>query len=230
MRHLPTLLITLTLLLVPIAIVIEHQFPADWQSRLYLPEFIVPPDYHTPLFTSGTTLPPVIRENMILTADQNPFLLTSATHINPSVTVTIQAGVTIFAAENASLIVNGRLIAHGTNALPITFQSNEKHPLNQTWLGVIAEPQSSVSLQHVSISDASPAVSCLSDSQVSIKQTRLYRGSVGLFQSKSPCRLTDSFINGPTIGLVSIDTLPQVINSLIIAKHSDIITSSVKAN
>lgn len=230
MRHLPTLLITLTLLLVPIAIIIEHQFPADWQNRLYLPEFIVPPDYHTPLFTAGTVLPQVIRENLILTADHNPYLLTSATRINPSVTVTIQSGVTIFAAENASLIVDGRLIAHGTNALPITFQSNEKHPLNQTWLGVIAEPQSSVDLLHVSINDASPAISCLSDSQVAIKQTRIYRGSVGLFQSQSPCRFTDSFINGPTIGLVSINTLPQVINSLIIAKHTDIIASSSPPN
>jgi hypothetical protein len=230
MRHLPTLLITLALSLLPLAATIEHNFPTDWQSRLYLPEFIAQPDYHTPRFSTGTYLPQAIRENMTLTANHNPYLLTSTTRINPSITVTIEPGVTIFAAENTALIVDGHLIARGTSALPVTFQSNEKHPLNQTWLGLMAQPQASIDLQHVSIDNASPAISCLPNSHVAISQTKIYRGSVGLFQSQTPCRLTDSFINGPTIGLISINTVPQVINSLIIAQQAEVTTSSTPTN
>ena len=159
MRHLPTLLITLALFLLPLAVAIEHKFPTDWQSRLYLPEFIVQPDYHTPLFTTGIFLPSVIRENITLTASHNPYLLVNTTRINPLVTVTVEPGVKIFAAENTALVVDGRLFAQGTSTLPITFQSNEKHPLNQTWLGLMAQPQASIDLQHVSINDASPAIS-----------------------------------------------------------------------
>ena len=230
MRHLPALFISVALLLTPLAIAVEHEFPAAWKNRLYLPEFISPPDYHTPLFTTGTYLPAVIRQDIILTADHNPYLLNQPTRIMPSVTVTIQPGVNVFAAENAGLVIAGRLLATGTSQLPISFQSNERHPLNQTWLGLTAEPQGFLDLQNVTLDDASPAVSCLPDSQVNLSHLQIRRGSLGIFQSRTPCRISQSFLNGPTIGLVSVDSIPQVINSFIVSRKTDVIISSSATN
>lgn len=224
MRHLPTLLISIVLLAVPLAMIIEHAFPTAWTNRLYLPQLAPLPDYHTPFYRTGSFLPPVLRKNTTLTADHNPYLITSSTFVPPAITVTIEPGVSFFAAENSGLVIAGRLIAHGTAKLPISFQSNEQHPLNQTWLGLTAEPRAVLDLQHVSIDDASPAISCLPDSHVAISQTQLRRGSLGVFQSQTPCLLDHSFINGPTIGLASVNTAPAITNTLIAARRQDFLT------
>ena len=125
-EHLPTIILALALLLVPVAIWFESAEADTWQARLLLPKLALEPDRHTPRLSSGTFLPPEIRQDLTLTPQDNPIIIAKTSRILPGVTVTIQPGTRIFAHEFSSLLIEGTLSSNGTAQKPVTFTSNER--------------------------------------------------------------------------------------------------------
>lgn len=200
----PALLVSLGLLLLPIAFLAEQADQEMWTNRLFLASLLPEPDRHTPLVIEGTFLPPVITKSTHITSAQSPLILTGRTRVPRAVTLEIDPGVTIYAHEFAELIVAGRLVSRGQPDTPIVWRSNEAHPLNQIWNGLIFTAGSQAEVSHTIIQHAAPAMSCLPDSQVSMAHVRLNSPSLGLFSDSRTCLITDSQIQSQGEGVVSL--------------------------
>lgn len=75
----------------------------------------------TTLFAAGTTLPAQIDISATLDASGSPYFADGDVTVKAGVTLTIGTGVVVVLAQGASLIVDGTLVARGTQAKPITF-------------------------------------------------------------------------------------------------------------
>ena len=157
-KHLSTTLLVTALILLPIAIWAEQVDSKVWYNRLAIPEFEPKPNKHTPRHADGTILPPIIKKDLRLTPNNNPVLLTAVTHIAPGATVTVDPGTNFYAHEFARLIVEGTLNLNGTLANPITLTSNEVHPLNQTWGGLVVTNTGRANITHAKFRYSSPAI------------------------------------------------------------------------
>jgi len=223
MPNLTTALVTTLLLLLPLAVFAEQAFVDAWPSRLFIPEFNPPPNRHTPIHYEGTYLPPVITKDLTLSPSHNPVLLGTTIHINPEATLTIEPGTKAFAHENARLTVAGHLRISGTQNRPVIFSTNEQHPLNQTWLGIVAEQNSRVDITHTIIQYASPAISCLDSSQTTINNIHIRQGNTGIYQTSTHCLINNSRIYSTRDGIISINTEPAIHNTTISAAKNKII-------
>lgn len=154
------------ILLIPLAIAAERADFNTWQSRLALPEFRDGVHRHTPLHAIGTVLPPTITANLTLTAADNPIVLVRETIISPGVTLTLEDGANVFAHEFAQLTVHGTLHVRGTPKQSIELTTNELHPDNKVWNGIVAAPTAVVTLAHTTIRYAAPGLTCLPGSAV----------------------------------------------------------------
>ena len=144
MKHLSTTILLCALLLLPLAAIAEHADLKVWNERLAWPNLEPEPDRHTPRYTDGTLLPPTITGDVVLTAADNPVLLPSTTRIERGASLTLMPGTLIAAHEFAALQVAGTLTVNGSDNAPVVFASNELHPENQVWNGVLAEENSKV--------------------------------------------------------------------------------------
>lgn len=181
------LLVIAIVIVLPLAYVFEHKENNTWASRLIFPAFIDEENRHTPIVTSGTFLPPTVKENTTLTVAQNPVILSSTTTIPAGTSLTIQKGVVIYAHEYAALIVEGSLTIQGNEKQPVKISTNEKHDANKVWSGIITQPGGKTVIDQARISFASPAISCMAGSSVVIKNTRLEDGNAGIWQGSQTC-------------------------------------------
>lgn len=133
-----------------------------------MPRFEAEPNRHTPLFTTGTFLPPVIAADRTLTPANNPVIIAKTVRVPPNVTLTIQPGTRLVAHEYARLEVQGQLRVVGTAQAPVKFSSNERHPENQMWAGIVFEAGGRGLIRQARLKAASPAVSCLVGSAVTL--------------------------------------------------------------
>lgn len=200
----------------------EDQALPTWNSRLVIPSFVSEPNLHTPKHFVGTFLPPVIKKNLTLSAEDNPVLLTTETHIASGITLTLNPGTHLLVSENVSLLVSGSFIVKGSENMPVVISSNEEHPQNQMWLGISVESGGVTTIEHAVIEDASPAVSCLKGSSTKITNTEIRRGTLGIFQEDVNCIIENSFINGALNGIVSTDATPQITNTTIHTAGEDL--------
>ena len=223
MKYLSTALLVVAFILLPIAIWAEQADSKVWYNRLAIPEFEPGPNRHTPRHADGTILPPIIRKNLRLTLNDNPVLLTATTRIIPGVTVTADPGTDFYAYEFAQLIVEGTLSLSGTPTNPITLTSNEVHPLNQTWGGIVITNTGQANITHTKFRYGSPAITCLPSSHTVVTDTLIEIGSLGLFTASRTCSITNSTIRGVRDGVTAIGVEPQVTNTIITASHSDIV-------
>lgn len=161
-------LLSLALLLIPLGIWFALEEPQVWQERLVIPRFDNESNRHTPLHVQGTFLPPVIAKNQILTAADNPVILAKTVRVPTGVTLTIEAGAHVYAHEYALLDIQGELKIKGTAEQPVRFSSNEQHPDNQIWGGIIFEPGSRGIIIQARFKAAYPTIACLPGSQVTI--------------------------------------------------------------
>lgn len=175
------------IVLLPLAFLIEHRENNTWVNRLIFPDFVSEENRHTPIITDGTFLPPVVSENTHLTVNQNPIILSGTTTVPKHVSLVIEPDTTIYAHEYATLIVEGTLIIQGTDKKPVTFTTNEKHPSNKVWSGIMTQAGGHTTIDHARLSFASPAISCVAGSQVAVKNTRLEDGNTGIWQASSTC-------------------------------------------
>ncbi|MDG1477839.1 MAG: CotH kinase family protein [Vicingaceae bacterium] len=72
----------------------------------------------------GTPLPELIETDLTLTKANSPYSAKKTTTINKDVTLTIEAGVEVHLAQDATITCNGNLISNGTKEHPIVFMPN----------------------------------------------------------------------------------------------------------
>ena len=84
-----------------------------------------------------------ISSNTTWGALSSPYVVTGSVLINEGVTLTIEAGVEVKFDAGNSILVNGELIAQGTDGNEITFTSNETSPAAGDW-GQLKFSESSV--------------------------------------------------------------------------------------
>jgi len=230
MKDLSTTIIITALLLLPLAVWSETADFEVWNNRLAIPTLIPEPSRHTPHYSTGTFLPPIIKESLTLTPADNPILLTTTTRVSPNVTVTLTAGTAVYAHEFAGFIVAGHLVAEGTTAQPIQFISNEVHPLNQTWSGITVTKDGQLTITHADLHHASPAFTCLTGSNASLSNVHITDTSLGIFTTTPDCRLSHSRINSTRDGIVAIGVAPTVAHTKIFAARSDIVKIDETSN
>lgn len=223
MRNLSTVLLIGFILLLPLLAWAEHTNAEIWQNRLAIPFFKDQPNRHTPAHSIGTFLPPTINRDLTLTPTDNPVLLTTTTRIAPGTTLTLTPGTKIYAHEFASLTVAGQLIAQGSTKQPINFFSNEVHPLNQTWGGIIISENGQATIAQVTFQHASPALTCQAGSHATITNTQITDTSLGIFTTTPSCLINDSRISSTRNGIVAINIEPTITNTKISAANHDIL-------
>lgn len=222
----PTLLMLMALFTIPVAIWAEDKNNTVWQNRLFSPDYASEINRHTPIITAGTFLPPEITSSKTFTHSDSPLIVTGTTHIPRGVSVTIEPGVTVVAHEFALLMVDGTLIAAGTDTQPITFTTNELHPENQNWGGIIVTDSGQATVTQVEIEYASPALTCLPTSSVVADQLHTRFGLVGLHTESDTCTLKKSRLQAIQYGIVARGVEPNVTNTNITAGKQDIFIST----
>lgn len=206
----PTVWLLLTFALLPALVWFADHEASTWRARLWLPQFIEEPSRHTPRHSQGTFLPPELTADLTLTAADNPILLTHTTRVPAGLRLTLQPGVSIFAHEFATLVIDGQLESQGTKAQPVHAVSNEMNPANRVWGGIIFQAGSTGSLDYTIINAGSPAISCLAGSTVNVAHARFEAGSVGVYAATPACRLSDSTIYGSRDGVVAVNVEPAL--------------------
>ncbi len=175
------------ILLIPLAMWVERQENFTWVNRLISPSFTEEPNRHTPIVSEGTFMPPTISGTIHITAAQNPVILSTITTIPAGSSLMISKDVVIYAHEYAAFVVEGSLNIQGTPTNPVHLTTNEQHPTNQVWAGIITKSQGKTTIENARISFASPAISCLKDSTVSVKNTTVEDGNTGIWQGTQNC-------------------------------------------
>lgn len=183
----PTTLIVLAFLVIPFAIQFERAEPETWRSRLAVFSGKEEVSRHTPLHSEGTFLPPRFTQNTTLTAAANPVILSGRTEVPSGVTLTLEGGVNLFAHEFAELAVFGTLRMQGAEADPIIFTSNERHPQNQIWNGIIGYDGARAVITHTRFHYASPALTCLPGSAATLTHSEIRETLVGVFTESPNC-------------------------------------------
>ena len=82
---------------------------------------------------SATYVEGSITQDTIWTLTDSPFVVSKNVTVYPNVILTIEPGVEIRFGEKFSLIVNGQLIANGTQDKMTTFTSNKDQPEAGDW-------------------------------------------------------------------------------------------------
>jgi len=102
---------------------------------------------------AGNVLGPSVDKNTTLSGDID---MPATATIAAGVTLTLTAGATIHAGAGAGLVVKGKLIADGTAAMPVTFDSKAKKGPGD-WLGIEVASGGDAKLTHVAMHDATTA-------------------------------------------------------------------------
>jgi parallel beta-helix repeat protein len=82
---------------------------------------------------SATYVEGDITQDTVWTLTDSPFVVSKLVTVGPNATLTIEPGVEIRFGGNFRLVVNGRLIANGTQDRMITFTSNRDQPQAGDW-------------------------------------------------------------------------------------------------
>lgn len=220
-----TILITVILLLIPLAMGFERANGQAWTSRLWQPDYKTEPDRHTPLITSGTTLPTTLTESVTLTAGSSPYLLTEPLIVPKDLTLRIEPGVTIHAHEFTFLTIYGSLEANGTTTQPILFTTNELHPENQTWGGIILEANSHTTINHTTVEYGSPSISCLDGSTLNAHHLLTQFSLVGLYTESNNCHVQNSRLQALEYAIVTRNTPPPVNNNILTAGRQNVLVT-----
>ena len=194
-NNLPRLVLLIAIMALPFFAYVEHKQNNLWTNRLAIPQIITQPNLHTPAHTDGTYLPPTINKPTTYTANQSPLLLNNTLTITTQGSLTIEPGVIIYANEYAQILNQGHLYINGTAKQPITLATNELNQVNQHWSGIITIAGGVTNIQNASIQDASPGISCMPGSQVTITNSQIIRGNQGVYNQSNNCVVKDTTIS-----------------------------------
>lgn len=203
MKHLPTILALAGLILIPAAVALERLEPEAWPDRLAFFPGKDEVSRHTPLHSDGTFLPPRLTQDTTFTPEQNPIILAHQTEIAPGVAVTFTSGTHIFAHEFSELAVLGTLHMQGSETQPIILTTNERHPQNQLWNGIIVEPGGQAEITRAQFHFASPALTCETDSTASLTNSEIHKALIGIFTNSPTCTFSGNRIQSIRDEIVS---------------------------
>ncbi len=193
-KVMPAVLLILALLSIAGATLFERAESKTWSERLSVPTYTEELSRHTPLHAEGTFLPPHLSKSTTLTTQDNPVILAGRTEVPAGFTLTLTEGVTVFAHEFAELDVSGNIELKGTPVSPVTLSSNERHPQNQVWNGIILQRNATADIHSAHFTDASPALSCRGGSQATVTDSEVKRAVVGIFSESPGCTVTNTRI------------------------------------
>lgn len=220
-RATSSIIFSLCLLLIPLAIVTERAESNQWTQRLINPEYKQEIDRHSPKFTNGTFLSKSISANTTLSPDQNPIIISSIITLEKDATLTILPGTQFFVNEFSGLLIKGSLNINGEKDSPVVFTTNELHPDNQTWNGLTFESTGHGNINHTHISFASPAISCLKSSKVSASNIKVRDSLVGIITESNNCTLINSSVFAYRDGIIQINSQPQIVNTVFSGNQND---------
>lgn len=218
--NLSRLTLIVVVLALPMFAFIEHKYGSVWNNRLFIPNIVAEPNFHTPAHTSGTYLPPVINKSVTYTRAQSPLLINNVLTIMPLGSVTIEPGVNVYVGEYGQIVNEGQLTISGSKNMPVTFDTNEANEANQVWGGIISKTGSKTSISFANITQASPAVTCLKNSQTKIEHSKFSLGNLGLYGETNTCNIQDTIITAVRDGIIAVHEKPTIHNVLITANHS----------
>jgi hypothetical protein len=214
-----TRLLVVVLIVLPFAGLAERFIPEVWQERLALPVLTATLPRHTPRQAQGVFLPPRLTATYAAPTATEPLLLAGTVEIPADVTFTIPAGTHLFAHEFARLVVKGRLIIAGTPDQPVQLTTNEQHPANQWWSGLVIEPGGVAEIRHAQIEYAYPGITCLSGSTTTVTETRIRYTSLGAFVASDQCAFIRSLITSRRHGIISVGPAPRLERTTITASR-----------
>ncbi len=222
--RLSTWVLIIVLMTAPGMIWLERTYPNLWQQRLAVPDIEPIINRHTPLFPEGKVLPPIITKNTTLTPKDGPIIIAHQVVVPKNITLTIQPGTQLYALEFGQLNIEGNLVAQGTVKNVISFTTDETNLINQTWNGISMNAGAHAQLDYVKFRNASPAIACNTNSQATINHLDIQQGSMGIFTASAACVITNSQILGVQDGVIGQGIIPNISNSRVSGKHSDITT------
>lgn len=100
-------------------------------------------------------LPEVIDQNLHLSSDCSPYLTRGNVRVNAGATLSIDPGVEILFAQDASLLIEGSLQAVGTKEAPIRFLPNTAHGAYRWGAVILHNSTDTCRLSHMIIEGAS---------------------------------------------------------------------------
>lgn len=166
-------------------------------------EIVEEPRRKDVLVKDGVILEGVLRED--LTGDR-PYIIRGELRIPPGTTVTVHPGARLFVERDGRVLVEGTLIAHGSQ-----WASNERHPTRRLWYGIIGSGGGTVDVKGSVIHDATAAVTCGTGSTVTVAESRLTRNVVGIATLPgSSCAVTDTRIDRGRVGIQIVGGTPTV--------------------
>lgn len=215
------LVVFAVLLMLLLAAWLETAEPKVWRDRLFIPDFTPEENRHTPLEPGGEYLPPVITASRVITASEGPIVIAGEVTIPAGITLTLEAGAHMLVHEYGLLRVEGSLQIQGSADAPVTLATNELHPSNRVWGGIIFTPDSTGAISHTTIRHASPAITCENSSTVSITESILEWGNTGIVADSQSCSIIHTTIRHVDTGIVAL-TEPIMRNVVIQARKHDI--------
>lgn len=150
-------------------------------------------------------LPAQISQNTTLSAAQSPYLAMQDVFVQPGVTLTMEEGAAIYFASEASLIINGQLVAIGTAKNPISLNGLG----DGRWGALCIEDATGQSiLSHVTINgattgpDASHFKAAVSSwaSDVTLDYVHIENVNQPLYANGGTIILTNSLLDGTASG------------------------------
>jgi parallel beta-helix repeat protein len=132
-------------------------------------------------------LPTLIAQSMTITQDMSPVYMNGTTTVASGATLTIDPGVTLYAARCCSLIVRGNLVA-GSGAV---FGRLDSNGVSDRWSGIYVT--GSANLTGCAISGANIGVSLSkSTGNVTISSCDLNSNDIGIFVYSNPFNMTQT--------------------------------------
>lgn len=139
--------------------------------------------FHTPAYTTGTSLPRHITGSLLVGPEDGTILVHTIITIDKGATLEIKPGTVVAVSEYGGFQVFGTLQANGTKNNPIQFISNELNEKNRNWNGILFERSSAGRVEHAIFHHASPSISCSSPGTVFLENITSLFGNLDLWGS-----------------------------------------------
>jgi uncharacterized GH25 family protein len=175
------------------------------------------------LTAKATYVGGAITQNTVWTLVDSPFVVSQNVTVNQGITLTIEPGVQVKFGGDFSLVVNGRLIANGTQNSMITFTSNKYQPSPGDWgtIEIVGTPRSL--LEYCSIQYATNGTTTESSNLEVINSVVSYSSQYGISVTNSIAQIqTDQITNNSIGGVYVSGTNNQVtIQNNVISSNAD---------
>ena len=146
---------------------------------------------------AGTNIDSDVASSTTWTKEGSPYIVTSSIHVDPGVTLSIEAGVEIQLNQRQGISIDGELNANGSKDNEIYL-----HPISETesWKGLSFNPGSKSNLANLNIDHISQGLS-FNNAVSSIENLKFSSSTAGLFiYNNSNVKISDSILQNISNG------------------------------